>query len=133
MQVIEIGYINTVDRAKGMASVAFPSKGNEKITSLMPVCKFGNEYCMPEPGQQVLVVKTGIGASDGIIIGTYWTEAVPPPVQTGTYKDMGNGSYIKQEGGMLELKDAEGKISITNLIKKLNEYERRIKALESSI
>lgn len=133
MQAVEIGYVNTVDKAKGMATVSFTSKGTDKITSLMPVCRFGNEYWMPQIGEQVAVLWTGLGASQGIIIGTYWNDTRLPPVQDGFYKDTGNGTYIKQAGGRLELKDAGGSISITDLMQRLASAERRISSLESRI
>lgn len=118
MLLIEFGYINTVDPTKGTATVNF--KARDTISGDMQIFAPAGEYYMPDLGEQVIVIRTGIGASDGVILGKVWSENNPPPVDEGVYKDMGNGAFIKQSGGTLTLTDKSGSVTIKDIITRLN-------------
>ena len=124
-------YINTIDPKTGMVTVKYAGKGS--ISSYMPYFAFGNEYLMPKSGDKVVVLKTGNGASDGVVLGPCFNEANAPKVESGFYKDTLNDTYMKQQGGVLSFKDSGGEISITEIISKLSDHEERIQTLEASL
>ena len=124
-------YVNTIDPKAGMLTVKYAGKGS--ISSYMPYLAFGNEYLMPKIGDKVVVLKTGNGASDGVVLGPCFIDANVPKVQSGFYKDTLEGTYIKQQEGVLSFKDSGGEISISQIISELADHERRILKLESSL
>lgn len=123
--MVEFGYINTVNAAAGTATVRYKSRGNA-ISGEMPVFAPAGEYFMPAIGDQVSVLKTGRGASDGIILGKHWSTGNPPPVASGVYKDMGGGAYISQSGGIITLKDGGGSITVSDIIRRIKELEAKV-------
>lgn len=128
MRQVRIGYISTVDKETGMASVVYPDRGSQ-VTSMMPCLRFGRMYALPEVGEQVAVLYRGEGASDGVIAGAYWSEDDRPPVNGGFYLDAGDGTHIKQSGGKLELADTGGAITVTAILERLESLQRQIDSL----
>ena len=124
MLLVEFGYINTVNATAGTATVNFKARG--VISGDMRIYAPAGEYHMPEQGEQVVVIRTGRGASDGVILGGFWNERNPPPVSSGVYKDMGNGASIKQSGGYLTFTDKGGSISVGDIISRLERLEAAI-------
>lgn len=123
--MLEFGYINTVNAAAGLATVRFPQRDN-KITGEMPVYCPANEYFMPEIGDKVAVLRTGRGASDGLILGKTWNGKNKPPASSGVYKDMGGGTSIRQQGGVMTLSDSGGSISVGEIIRRIESLEARL-------
>lgn len=124
MLLVEFGYINTVNSVAGTASVNFKSR--KVISGEMQIFAPAGEYYMPKQGDQVVVIRTGRGASDGVILGGFWNEKNPPPVSSGVYKDMGNGASIKQSEGTITFTDAGGSISVGEIISRLKKLEAAI-------
>ena len=58
---------------------------------------------MPEVGSQVLVVHLSNGTAAGIVLGNYWNKSAPPPVNSGFYKELGDGAYMKCSGGVITI------------------------------
>lgn len=100
--VIRIGKVSSVNATAGMVRVTYPDKDNS-VTAELPVFSFTGEYRMPEVGSQVLVVHLSNGAAAGIVLGNYWNKSAPPPVNSGFYKDLGDGAYISNSGGVITI------------------------------
>lgn len=128
MEKIIYGYVNTVNRQNGTITVIQPDR-NRNITGNVPFFSHCGEYKMPDVGDPVAVIFWGSGSSDGMALGGWWSEGNPPPAEYDFYKDTGNGTLIYQKGGELSFRDSGGKISVKELIKKLENHEERIAKL----
>lgn len=128
MEKIIYGYVNTVNKQNGTITVIQPDK-NRNITGNIPFFSHCGEYKMPEVGEPVAVIFWGSGSSDGVALGSWWSEGNLPPSDYDFHKDTGNGTAIYQKAGELTLEDSGGKISVKELIKKLENHEIRIEKL----
>ncbi len=128
MEKISYGYVNTVNKQDGTITVLQPDK-NQNITGSIPFFSHCGEYKLPDIGEPVAVIYWGAGSADGVALGGWWSADNPPPNGYDFYKDTGSGSSISQQGGILTFQDSGGKISVEEIIKKLEDHERRITKL----
>lgn len=128
MGKITYGYINTVNKTSGTVTVMQPEQGRN-ITGEIPFFSHCGEYKMPEAGEPVAVIFWGSNSSDGVALGSWWSKGNPPPAEYEFYKDTGSGSCIFQKDGKLSMKDTGGEISVEEIIKKLDDHEKRISGL----
>ena len=129
--VSRVGYISTVNPDAGMAKVQYPETGN--TTSDLPIYKFGDEYRMPEIGDQVIVIHLSNDSSSGIILGKFWDETDPPKEKEGYRKGFYGRAFEKVQDNIytlhadeIILEGSAGSISLSKIIA----LEKRIEALE---
>ena len=130
MQAVRMGYINTYDSKSGMATVIFPDEGG-KISSELPFLNIGGICIPPDLGDPVVVLYRGKGASDAFIAGGFWNEENTPQAGGDPCIDLKGGACIRQVGGLLELKDSGGSITVAELLEELARLDRRISSLEN--
>ncbi len=128
MANIGYGYINTVNMDTGTVTIIQPDK-RDNITGEMPFFSGFGEYKQPEIGMLVVYIKWGNTSKDGVVLGGLWSAGNPPPKYQ-FYKDTGNGTSISEEKGKLFLKDNGGSICVADMIKKLEDCQKRIEKLE---
>lgn len=107
---IRVGKVSAVDHAAGTVRVVYHDK-DDSVTRPIPM--LGNEYNMPEVGDQVLVLHLSNGMEAGVVLGRYWTDKNKPPEgKAGLYrKDMGRepgAAVITYDGGTLAIKCTGG-------------------------
>lgn len=70
---IRIGKVSSVDYKSGMARVTYRDK-DDSVTMNLATANFNSEYCMPEPGQDVIVAHLSNGSSRAVLLGTVWNQ-----------------------------------------------------------
>lgn len=103
---IRVGKISSVDYATGMVRVVYHDK-DDSVTRPIPL--MSDEYCMPQVGDQVLVLHLSNGLEAGVVLGRPWSEKNKPPEGiSGLYrKDLDRTpgtAMIRYQDGTLTLK-----------------------------
>lgn len=103
---IRVGKVSAVNHAAGTVRVVYHDK-DDAVTRPIPL--LGNEYHMPEVGDQVLVLHLSNGMEAGVVLGRYWTDKNKPPEgAAGLYrKDLARTpgeAMIRYKAGILTLK-----------------------------
>lgn len=82
-KLIRVGIVSSVNPAMCAARVAFEDQG-KSVSPELPILARGSlgtkDYWMPEPGEQVWCLYNPAGNADGIILGSVYSLADPPPV-----------------------------------------------------
>lgn len=128
--VIRVGVISTVDKARGTAQVYYPDR--DSVTGQLHLFAFRTEFNPPMVGDQVVVLHLSNDTSSGIVLGRFWGEADPPP-STDYRKEMGPGvseevqetTYILA-APEISFRGNAGTISLAELI----DLEQRVERLE---
>lgn len=74
---IRIGKVSKIDYKNGMISATYIDMDDD-VTDEFPVFSMGDEYKMPEVGDEVLVLHLSNGSTAGIVMGRYWNEDNQP-------------------------------------------------------
>lgn len=136
MDGIRIGTVSSVNYAAGTVSVAYQDRGDGG-TDEMPYFAFGGQYRMPKKDQMVLVLHLANGSSMGVVMGLIWNNQNKPPVSGADafWMDLAAGAALQAVGGAITLKgssitlDGGGSITVSKIIEKLKDHEKRISAL----
>ena len=144
MDSIRIGRVSSVNSAAGTIQVLYTDR-SASVTSDIPYFSFNDEYKMPKKEQMVLVLHLANGSSAGVVLGKFWND-INKPAETGENlfrKELGSKAgeaYIRALNGDVEifgalsLKLTGGEsITVSELIKKLDDYGKRIANLEAKI
>lgn len=128
---IRVGFVSSINYPEGTVKVTYPDK-DDAVTADLPVLKFGNEYCMPEVDDAVLVVHLSNNSASGIVLGTYWTdEEKSDENMPGVRKKVwGKEAYEEFKEGVflirapqIVLKDANGQITLRELLQMKKDIE----------
>lgn len=145
--MVRVGRVSSVLRDRGMVVVVFEDRDSTSLP--LPMLTFNNEVSLPEVGEMVVTLHLPNGSSKGFCLGTYHG------ADTGTDKsyrkefdeeaflECDKANYFlknkttKIESEEITLSCMKGSITLTELLtrleeaeKKLKEHERRIVALE---
>lgn len=130
--VIRIGFVSSRSLEQGMVQVTYPDR-DRMVTEPFPVLCFGNEFCIPEINDQVLVLHLSGDLSSGVVIGKMWNDVDRPQDQGEWYKEIGN-VVLSINQGQLKIHAPEiifscsaGDISISEIIG----LRERVEALEA--
>lgn len=136
MDSIRVGTVSSVNAAAGTVKVFYEDRG-DGATGDMPYASFGGMYKMPKKGDMVVVLHLENGASAGIVMGGFWNGTNKPPIsgETAFWMDLAAGAFIKAMGGNITISGSSitlsggGTITVADIIKKLDDHEKRISAL----
>lgn len=134
--IVRVGDVIKVFPSEGKVQVSFADTSSSSLP--LPLMTFGNEYSMPKVGDTVITLHMENGSSRGVCLGTYYGGGTEPAASSGYRKDFEPGkSFIKSNNGELtidakqiKLKCDYGTVSVEDLIKKLDDIEERLEALE---
>ena len=99
--------ISSIDYAQGTAQVTFPD-ADDAVSADYPMLA-GTSRAL-SVGDTVQVLEDATGPERGVILGKAYSQKNPPPEgSAGLFRvDMGDGIYMRQQGGTLTI-DATGK------------------------
>lgn len=106
--LIRIGRVSTVDYQKGTARVVFPDD-DDVVSYDLPVLHRNalknKDYNMPDIDERVLCLFLPSGVATGFILGSVYTDAVPPPETTGNYRTVvfADGTRVRYDRDKHEL------------------------------
>ena len=141
--MMRIGTVTNVYPDKGRVKVYY--EDTESASLPLPMLSFNREQSMPDVGDMVITLHMANGSSQGFCLGTYFdddyegSEKYKKEFDDKASVECDKGRYkLKSEDIVLEanevsLKGAAGDIVLSELLKKLADYERRIAALESKL
>ena len=136
MKNIRIGYVSSVNPAKGTIRVAYTAGGTGD-TGDMPYFSFGGIYKMPAKGQMVLCLHMEDGSCSGVVLGMFWNGVNVPPIsgENAFWMDLAAGAFLKAMGGAVTLKgssitlSAGSSITVDEIISKLEDLDQRVTGL----
>lgn len=105
-----IGFVSAFDPGTGMASVYYPDRNGEVTGNLPVFAPFGMRQELKK-GDAVLVLHLSNGGSAGIVIGGYTVAKSVP------------AAGISVTDGNMMLRDANGSISLNDIISKLSRLD----------
>lgn len=131
-KLIRIGRVSSIDYSAGMISVTYPDL-DDATSDYLSVLSCGDEYKMPQIGDEVLTVHLPSGQARGVVLGRYWN-LTNTPAQSGAdvyRKELGHmqgEAYLSyKDGGTLKIHAPEivletpgGDISLTELLAALS-------------
>lgn len=138
--MIRIGTVTNVYPENGKVKVYY--EDSESSSLPLPMMSMNKEHSMPEVGDTVVTLHLANGSSKGFCLGTYFDddysggEKYIKEFDDKAYVECTEGEYLlKCEGITFEskeiiLKCAKGNITLSEVLKKLSDYDKRIKALE---
>ena len=129
--IVRVGIISTVNPAMGTAQVYYPDR--DSTTEQMHLFAFRSEFCLPDRGDQVVVLHLSNDTSSGVILGRFWGEADPPPAgvkyrmdfDVATYEALANDVFTIH-ASEISLQGDAGNMSLSELI----DLKRRVEELE---
>ena len=98
--LIRVGVVSSTDPEAGTARVFFDYQSRVVSYNLQVMTKNSNrnkDYWMPDVGEQVTCVFLPTGIETGFILGSFFSDAAPPPVasQDKRHSTFGDGSIIE--------------------------------------
>lgn len=70
-RTIRVGRVSSIDYENGMISVTYPDLDGA-TTAQLSMLTCGDEYKMPQIGDNVCVAHLSSDSSRGVVLGTYW-------------------------------------------------------------
>nr|DAN72693.1 MAG TPA: baseplate assembly protein [Caudoviricetes sp.] len=141
--MIRIGTVTNVYPENGKVKVYY--EDTESSSLPLPMVSMNREQSMPDVGDTVITLHMTNGSSQGFCIGTYFdddyegSEKYTKEFDDKAFVECDKGNYrlacedITLESKEINLKCEKGNITLSELLKKLDEYEKRIKVLESKL
>lgn len=141
--MIRIGTVTNIYPKNGKVKVYY--EDSESSSLPIPMMSMNKEQSMPEVGDTVVTLHLANGSSKGFCLGTYFdndyegSEIYTKELDDKAYVECAKGKYLlKGEGITLEAKEvilkcAKGNITLSEILKKLSDHDKRIKALEDKI
>lgn len=142
-KMIRIGTVTNVYPENGKVKVYY--EDTESSSLPLPMVSMNREQSMPDVGDTVITLHMTNGSSQGFCIGTYFdddyegSEKYTKEFDDKAFVECDKGNYrlvcedITLESKEINLKCEKGNITLSELLKKLDEYEKRIKVLESKL
>ena len=130
--MIRIGTVTNVYPENGKVKVYY--EDSESSSLPLPMMSMNKEHSMPEVGDTVVTLHLANGSSKGFCLGTYFDDDYSGGEKY--IKECTEGEYLlKCEGITFEskeiiLKCAKGTITLSEILKKLSDYDKRIRAIE---
>lgn len=132
----------------GKVTNIYPDTGRVKVmyedskSASLPLAMLtmNGEYSMPKIGDRVVALHLENGSSKGFVIGTYYGGGMLPKANAGYRKDFdemayivcNDGSYLLKakdivlEAGAVTLQCAYGKVTLEELLKRLERIEEHL-------
>lgn len=141
--MIRIGTVTNVYPENGKVKVYY--EDTESSSLPLPMISMNKEQSMPDVGDTVITLHMTNGSSQGFCIGTYFdddyegSEKYTKEFDDKAFVECDKGNYrlvcedITLESKEINLKCEKGNITLSELLKKLDEYEKRMKVLESKL
>lgn len=142
-KMIRIGTVTNVYPENGKVKIYY--EDTESSSLPLPMVSMNREQSMPDVGDTVITLHMTNGSSQGFCIGTYFdddyegSEKYTKEFDDKAFVECDKGNYrlvcedITLESKEINLKCEKGNITLSELLKKLDEYEKRIKVLESKL
>ena len=142
-KMIRIGTVTNVYPENGKVKIYY--EDTESSSLPLPMVSMNREQSMPDVGDTVITLHMTNGSSQGFCIGTYFdddyegSEKYRKEFDDKAFVECDKGNYrlvcedITLESKEINLKCEKGNITLSELLKKLDEYEKRIKVLESKL
>lgn len=136
--LMRVGKVTSIYPAAGKVKVMYEDTNNTSLP--LSMLTMNNEYSMPKVGDRVVTLHMENGSSKGFVLGTYYGGSKQPKASSGYRKDLGGGAYVTCQNGEYVLKAsnvtveadnitlscAYGEITVENLLKRLENIERKI-------
>lgn len=116
-----IGIVSSIDYRKGMVSVTYPDR-DKSTTKAFPFLCAGDEYCMPNIGDQVFVAHLSNNTAAGVVIGKFFNiKNLPEKYGKGVVrKKLGEESYIECVDDEITFHDKNGTVALKDIIDLMN-------------
>lgn len=144
MEGIRTGKVSSIDYDNGMLKILYEDKDGA-VTRAFPCLSMNGEYKMPKVGDHVLVLHLSNGAEAGVVMGTYWNEAVKSEL-TGEdvyRKELSNKpgkAYLQHKDGNFEMyadnlcfKDDTTTMTLKEIETRFRNIEKRLRAVELKV
>ena len=136
--LMRIGKVTSINPNAGKVKVMYEDTNNTSLP--LSMLTMNNEYSMPKVGDRVVTLHMENGSSKGFVLGTYYGGSTQPKASSGYRKDLGGGAYVTCQNGEYLLKAsnvtveadnitlscAYGEITVEDLLKRLENIERKI-------